>query len=108
MRQVKIVEHGVNYEDSPAGLTFVTYLIYTDKSDTFTVGETVSATGSDGSTTITATHVSDDSDTNVIKVSRLASGTFGTDVTLTGGSSGGTATIKKVGTSNRHSYVKLL
>ena len=97
IQKVKVVEHGLNYEDSPTPpeLTFPTYLIYTSKSGTFTTGETVSATGSDGSTTITATFASDDSDTNVIKLTG-ATGTFGTDVTLTGASSEATVTIKKV------------
>ena len=97
IRKVKIVEHGANYEDSPSppDLTFPTYLIYTNKSGSFTTGETVSATGSDGSTTITATFKSDDTNANVFKLTN-ATGTFGTDVTLTGASSGKTATIKKV------------
>ena len=68
-------------------------MLVTGASDNFTVGHVVSATGSDGSTSITATIVSWDSNTNILKLTS-ATGEFGTDVVIT--SSGGvTATIKR-------------
>ena len=92
---LKTIELGNNYDASPtpATLTLPLYLLVIGASGNFTVGETVSATGSDGSTVITATVSSWDSDTGVLKVSS-PSGTFGTDVTITGGTSGETGTIK--------------
>ena len=68
-------------------------MLVTGASGNFTVGNVVSATGSDGSTSITATIDSWDSNTNILKLTN-ATGEFGTDVTIT--SSGSmTATIKK-------------
>ena len=92
---LKTIELGFNYDASPSPptLTLPLYMFVTGESANFTAGETVSATGSDGSTSITATIDSFDSNTGILKLSSV-SGEFGTDVTLT--SSGGrTATIKK-------------
>ena len=68
-------------------------MLVTGASTNFTVGDTVSATGSDGSTSITATIAAWDTNTNILKLTSV-SGEFGTDVTITS-SSGVTATIKK-------------
>ena len=68
-------------------------MLVTGASTNFTVGDTVSATGSDGSTSITATIAAWDTNTNILKLTS-ATGEFGTDVTITS-SSGVTATIKK-------------
>jgi len=92
---LKVIEPGSLFEQSPTPptLTLPIYLLVTNRSGSYTVGETVSATGSDGSTSVTGTFVSIDTNTNIIKLSDVT-GTFGTDVTLTGGTSGATATIK--------------
>jgi len=93
--ELKIVEYGSEYENSPTPptLTLSTYLILSNISGTFISGETVSATGSDGSTTVTGTLSSIDTDTNVMKITG-ATGNFGTNVTLTGLTSSVTATIE--------------
>jgi hypothetical protein len=95
VQSLKIVEPGKGYENSPTPptLKLPKYLLLVDRSGPFTVDETVSALGSDGSTTITATVESLNTSTNILKVSN-ASGNFGTDVTITGSTSGATATIK--------------
>jgi len=93
---LKVVEFGSGYENSPTPptLSFKTRLIFSNKSVAdFVVNESVSATGSDGSTTITGTLSSIDTDTNVMTISS-ATGTFGTNVTITGADSGATATIE--------------
>ena len=92
---LKTIEQGFGHEDSPSPptLTLPIYMLVTGASDDFTVGDTVSATGSDGSTSITATIGAWDTNTNILKLTS-ATGEFGTDVTIT--SSGGeTATIKR-------------
>ena len=92
---LKTIEQGFGHEDSPSPptLTLPIYMLVTGASDNFTVGHTVSATGSDGSTVITATIAAWDTNTNILKLTS-PSGEFGTDVTIT--SSGSvTATIKK-------------
>jgi hypothetical protein len=96
VQSLKIVEPGKGYENSPTppSLKLPAYLLLVDRSGPFSTSETVSATGSDGSTTITATVVGLNTSTNILEVSN-ASGTFGTDVTITGSISGATATIKK-------------
>ena len=96
VQSLKIVEAGKGYENSPTppSLKLPTYLLLVDRTGSFSANETVSALGSDGSTIITASVVSLVTATNILKVSN-ASGTFGTDVTLTGVTSGATATIKK-------------
>jgi hypothetical protein len=95
VQSLKIVEPGKGYENSPTPpiLKLPTYLLLVDRSGPFSVNETVSALGSDGSTTITATVESLNISTNILKVSN-ASGTFGTDVTITGSTSGAYGTIK--------------
>lgn len=106
VQSLKIVEPGKGYENSPTPptLKLPTYLLLIDRSGPFSVNETVSATGSDGSTTITATVESLNTSTNILKVSN-ASGTFGTDVTITGTTSGATATIKTFDQSTASSTV---
>ena len=92
---LKTIEQGFGHEDSPSPptLTLPIYMLVTGASGNFTVGHTVSATGSDGSTSITATVAAWDSNTNILKLTS-PTGEFGTDVTIT--SSGSiTATIKK-------------
>ena len=92
---LKTIEQGFGHEDSPSPptLTLPIYMLVTGASDNFTVGNTVSATGSDGSTSITATIAAWDSTTNILKLTS-ATGEFGTDVTITSSASV-TATIKR-------------
>jgi len=57
VQSLKIVEAGKGYENSPTppSLKLPTYLLLVDRTGSFSANETVSALGSDGSTTITAT-----------------------------------------------------
>ena len=109
VQSLKIVEPGKGYENSPTPptLKLPTYLLLVDRSGPFSVNETVSALGSDGSTTITATVESLSTSTNILKVSN-ASGTFGTDVTITGSTSGAYGTIKKFDQSTATTTVTAL
>jgi len=91
---LKIVESGAGYEASPTPptLSLPSYLIISNLSGSFTIGETV--TGVDiSSTAVTATVVSYDADTGVLKVSS-PSGTFAENSSLTA-DSGATATVEK-------------
>ena len=96
VQSLKIVEPGKGYENSPTPptLKLPVYLLVVDRVGSFSTDETVSALGSDGSTTITATVEGINTSTNILEVSN-ASGTFGTSVTITGVTSGATAVIKK-------------
>ena len=91
---LKIVETGAGYEASPTPptLSLPSYLIISNLSGSFTIGETV--TGVDiSSTAVTATVVSYNANTGVLKVSS-PSGTFAENSSLTA-DGGATATIKK-------------
>ena len=91
---LKIVESGAGYEASPTPptLSLPSYLIISNLSGSFTIGETV--TGVDiSSTAVTATVVSYDADTGVLKVSS-PSGTFAENSSLIA-DSGATATVEK-------------
>jgi hypothetical protein len=104
--KLKIVEYGKDYEDepSPPTLTFNTKLIITGASGNFTVGETVSGLGTDGSTTVSATVVAWDSSRGLMEVSS-PTGVFDTRVTLTGGTSTETGTIRVVDTATASTTV---
>jgi len=93
--KLKIVEYGKDYEDSPSPptLTLPSQLIVTGASGNFTVGETVSGLGTDGSTTVTATVNAWDSSRGLMEISS-PTGVFDTRVTLTGGTSTETGTIR--------------
>ena len=92
---INVIEAGYNYEASPSPtIIFPTYLLITDIVGSFTAGETVTGLGSDGSSTITATVVSLNTNTNVLKLSNT-NGTYGTDITITS-SGGATATVKRL------------
>jgi len=91
---LRIVEYGAGYEASPTPptLSLPSYLIISNLSGSFTIGETV--TGIDtSSTAVTATVVSYDADTGVLKVSS-PSGTFAENSSLTA-DGGATATVEK-------------
>ena len=92
---LKTIEQGFGHENSatPPTLSLPMYMLVTGASGNFTVGNTVSATGSDGSTSISATIAGWDSNTNILKLTG-ATGEFGTDVTITSSGSK-TATIKR-------------
>ena len=93
--KLKVVEYGKDYEDSPSPptLTLPTQLIVTGATGNYTVGETVSGLGTDGSTTVTATVNAWDSSRGLMEISS-PSGVFDTRVTLTGGTSGIEGTIR--------------
>ena len=92
---INVIEAGYNYQASPSPtIIFPTYLLITDIVGSFTAGETVTGLGSDGSSTITATVVSLNTNTNVLKLSNT-NGTYGTDITITS-SGGATATVKRL------------
>jgi hypothetical protein len=94
--KLNTTELGANYADSPSPptLTLPTYLLLTNRSGGFLVGETI--TGLDSSSSIvTATVISLDTNTNILKCSN-ASGIFSADTTISGGTSLQTATVKKV------------
>jgi hypothetical protein len=87
---LKIIESGSGYEASPSPptLSLPSYMILSNVSGSFVTGETVTGIDS-SSTSITATVVSYDSDTGVLKVSS-PTGQFAEDTTITadGGASG--------------------
>jgi hypothetical protein len=92
---LKTIELGSNYDDSPSPptLTLPTYLLLTNRSGGFITDETI--TGLDSSSTaVTATVVSFDTNTNILKCSG-ATGTFAENTTITGGTSLQTATVTK-------------
>jgi len=93
--KLKIVEYGKDYEDSPTPptLTLPTQLIIAGADGNYTVGETVSGLGTDGSTTVTATVNAWDSTRGLMEISS-PSGIFDTRVTLTGGTSTVEGTIR--------------
>jgi len=92
---IKTIEAGYNYHTLPAPTIILpTYLLITDIVGSFIAGETVTGLGSDGSSTITATVVSLNSDTNVLKLSDT-DGIYGTNITITS-SGGATATVVRL------------
>ena len=92
---IKTVELGSNYDDSPSppSLTLPTYLLLSNRSGGFVIGETI--TGLDiSSSVVTATVVSLDTNTNILKCSG-ATGVFAENTSISGGTSLQTATIFK-------------
>jgi hypothetical protein len=104
--KLKIVEYGKDYENSPTPptLTLTTKLIITGASGNYTVGETVTGLGTDGSTVISSTVVSWDSSRGLLEVSS-PTGTYDTRITLTGGTSSVTGTIRIVDTATASTTV---
>ena len=91
---INVIESGYNYQASPAPTVVLpTYILCTGVTGTFSAGETVTGAAAT-SGTVTATVVSFDTDTQVLKLSG-ANGTYGTDITITS-SGGATATAKKL------------
>jgi len=105
---LKTIELGFNYELSPTPptLTLPTYLHLTNRSGGFIVGETI--TGLDeSSTAVTATVVSLNTNTNVLKCSG-ASGIFAQNTSIAGGTGLQTATIKRIDQATATSTVAAL
>ena len=104
--KLKVVEYGKDYEDSPTPptLTLPTQLLVTGASGNFTVGETVSGLGTDGSTTVSATVNAWDSSRGLMEISS-PTGVFDTRVTLTGATSTETGTIRRVDTATASTTV---
>src|SRR5210317_598586 len=91
---LKIVEPGAEYQQSPSppSLTLRKKVLVLDLSGSFSTSETVSGIASD-STAVTATVVSFDTDRNILTLSD-ATGVFAYTSTITGTTSGATATVK--------------
>ena len=91
---LKIVESGAEHQlsPSPPTLTLRKKVLVLDLSGSFSTSETVSGIASD-STVVTATVVSFDTDRNILTLSD-STGTFASDTTITGDTSGATATVK--------------
>jgi hypothetical protein len=86
---LKTIESGKGYQNSPTPptLTLPVNVLFKDISGNFSINEEISGLGDDGSTTITGTITSIDTSKNILKIGGTT-GTFGTDVTLTGTTSG--------------------
>ena len=91
---LKIVESGAEYQQSPSPptLTLRSKILILGKSGDFSTSETVTGTGLDSSS-ITATVVSFDANRNILTLSE-STGTFLSGSTITGNTSGATATVK--------------
>jgi hypothetical protein len=91
----KIVEAGKGYENSPTppALDLPVNILYLNLIGEFFIGETVSGLANDNITTITGVVKSINNTTNIITLKNVT-GTFAKNVTLTGLSSGASATIK--------------
>jgi hypothetical protein len=94
IQSLKIVESGAEYQQSPSppSLTVRSKVLVLGKSGDFQTTETVTGTGLDSSS-ITATVVSFDNDRNILTLSD-STGTFLSGSTITGDTSGATATVK--------------
>jgi hypothetical protein len=91
----KIVESGAQYELSPSPtLSLRTKVIVAEVSGSFVIGGTVNGETSDG-TAITATVIGYDSDRGILTLSD-ATGTFGSETTITDALSFATGTVKRL------------
>jgi len=95
VQSIKLVEPGAEYQQSPSPPTLAlrTKILVTDISGTFTSGETVTGIASDGSTVVSGTFISLNNNTQILTLSGV-DGTFGTETTLTGSTSGQTAIVR--------------
>src|SRR6056300_843695 len=91
---LKTVESGAEHQlsPSPPTLTLRKKILVLNLSDSFSTSETVTGIASDSSV-VTATVVSFDSDRNILTLSDTT-GIFANDTTITGNTSGATATVK--------------
>ena len=95
VQSLKIIESGVNINNriSPPTLSMRGKFIVTGVSGTFTTSDTISGISDDGSTSVSGTFVSLDSDRGLMTLSDMT-GNFGSGVTITGSESEATATIR--------------
>src|SRR6056300_1408153 len=91
---LKTVESGAEHQlsPSPPTLTLRKKILVLNLSGSFSTSETVTGIASDSSV-VTATVVSFDSDRNILTLSD-STGVFANDTTITGNTSGATATVK--------------
>ena len=93
VESLKIIEPGKGYENSPSPtLSLSTNILFLNRVGNFAIGEIVEGLGSDGSSIISAKIDSINNNTNILKL-KNATGTFGTNVTITGQSTGAYATV---------------
>jgi len=93
VQSLKVIEPGKGYENSPSPtLSLSTNILFLNRVGNFAIGETITGLGSDGSSIISATIVSVNNNTNVLKLKDVT-GTFGTNVVISGQSTGAYATI---------------
>jgi hypothetical protein len=95
VQSLKIIESGAEHQQSPSPptLSMNGKFIVTGVSGTFTTSDTITGISDDGSTTVSGTFVSLDSDRGLMTLSDLT-GNFGTGVTITGSGSEATATVQ--------------
>ena len=95
VQSLKIIESGAEHQQSPSPptLSMRGKFIVTGVSGTFTTSDTVSGISDDGSTSVSGTFVSLDSDRGLMTLSDMT-GNFGEGVTITGSGSEATATIR--------------
>jgi len=95
VQSTKIIESGAEHQQSPSPptLSLRSKLVVTGVSGTFVTSDTVSGISDDGSTTVTGTFVSLDSDRGLMTLSDVT-GNFGSGVTITGSESDATATVR--------------
>jgi hypothetical protein len=93
VRSLKVIEPGKGYENSPSPtLSLSTNILFLNRVGNFIVGETITGLGSDGSSIVSATIVSINNNTNILRLKNLT-GTFGTNVVITGQNTGAYATV---------------
>jgi len=93
VRSLKVIEPGKGYQNSPSPtLSLSTNILFLNRVGNFIVGETITGLGSDGSSIVSATIVSINNNTNILKLKNLT-GTFGTNVVITGQNTGAYATV---------------
>ena len=95
VQSLKIIESGAEHQQSPSPptLSMRGKFIVTGVSGTFTTSDTVSGISDDGSTSVSGTFVSLDSDRGLMTLSGMT-GNFGSGVTITGSESEATATVR--------------
>jgi hypothetical protein len=94
VQSLKIIEPGKGYQNSPAPtLSLSTNILFLNRVGNFIIGETITGLSSDGSSIISAKIDNINNNTNILKL-KNSTGTFGTDIVITGQSTGAYATIK--------------
>ena len=95
VQSLKIIESGAEHQQSPSPptLSMRSKLVVTSVSGTFTTSDTISGISDDGSTTVSGTFVSLDSDRGLMTLSDVT-GNFGSGVTIIGSESDATATVR--------------